>query len=363
MPEYWIRRAIAVVLTPFGLALISAVRLLIISDYNTTTAATIASSGGYVNTLLGTLISIIPVFMPYLALLLIAFRRFMLSAMALVAAALISPTPKPPNGILQVILDYWKLALEWIGSNILPAYLIVIAAVLLLRSTRSPRLGSALTVFHWTWALVTVFVLLPHLVNVYPAPRTASYYASFLRQPWLPAEVITATPNQVYSGYVISNANGWFTVLLLKHRTISYIKASNVTSRAVCQTQQTPSPPLIPLLQAKAAALKECPGIDIQTTAKSSPAVQKTGANRKTHNQRNATCRCRSTGPVREKFPRRFEREVDPDGWYRRSMSRFRPRYSTAHAGPAGTRPVLPAERARPRRRGPAVVLGCGDQE
>jgi hypothetical protein len=232
--------------------------------------------------------------MPYLALLLLAFRRFILSALALMAAALISPTPRPPNGFLQVILNHWGLTLEWIGKHLFPSYLIVIVAVLALGRIRGLRPGSVLTVFHWTWALVAVFILVPHLASIYPAPRTGVYYESFLRQPWLPAEVITATPDQVYSGYVISNSNGWFTVLLLKRRSISYIKASNVTSRTACQTQQTPSPPLIPLLQTKTATLRACPGIDIQTTAKPSPSTRKMGTGQKAQHRRKAVRRCRS---------------------------------------------------------------------
>ena len=55
----------ALLVTPVGLALISAVRLLIISNYNVTTAVTVAESGGYINTFLGSLIPLVPVLMPY----------------------------------------------------------------------------------------------------------------------------------------------------------------------------------------------------------------------------------------------------------------------------------------------------------
>jgi hypothetical protein len=73
--------------------LLSATRLLVISDYNTTTATTVASSGGYINTLLGSIIPLVPVFIPYVALLLLLFQRFILSAIAFVSAAFIAPTP------------------------------------------------------------------------------------------------------------------------------------------------------------------------------------------------------------------------------------------------------------------------------
>jgi hypothetical protein len=86
------RRSIALILSPAGLLLISAGRLIIVANFNTTTAVTIASSGGFVNTLLGTVIPLVPVFMPYLALLLLLFRRFLLSIMTFIFAAFISPT-------------------------------------------------------------------------------------------------------------------------------------------------------------------------------------------------------------------------------------------------------------------------------
>jgi hypothetical protein len=86
------RRSIALILSPVGLLLISAGRLIIVANFNTTTAVTIASSGGFVNTLLGTVIPLVLVFMPYLALLLLLFRRFLLSIMTFVFAAFISPT-------------------------------------------------------------------------------------------------------------------------------------------------------------------------------------------------------------------------------------------------------------------------------
>jgi hypothetical protein len=83
---------IALLLSPAGLLLISATRLLIISDYNPATASAIVSSSGYVNTLLGTIIPLVPIIMPYLALILLFFNRVIIGILALLATALISPT-------------------------------------------------------------------------------------------------------------------------------------------------------------------------------------------------------------------------------------------------------------------------------
>jgi len=62
---------IALVASPIGLLLIAVIRLLTVADYNPATAAGIVSSGGYVDTLLGTIIPLVPIFTPYLALLLL----------------------------------------------------------------------------------------------------------------------------------------------------------------------------------------------------------------------------------------------------------------------------------------------------
>src|SRR5260370_28045296 len=68
---------IAFIVSPVGLLLISVVRLLIVSDYNPVTASAIVSSGGFFDTLLGTIIPLVPIFIPYLALLLLFFNLVM----------------------------------------------------------------------------------------------------------------------------------------------------------------------------------------------------------------------------------------------------------------------------------------------
>jgi hypothetical protein len=102
------RRSIALILSPVGLLLISAARLIIVANFNTTTAVTIASSGGFVNTLLGTIIPLVPIFIPYMALLLLLTRHFLLSIMTFVFAAFISPTSITAAEGLDVAEAYWN---------------------------------------------------------------------------------------------------------------------------------------------------------------------------------------------------------------------------------------------------------------
>lgn len=102
------RRSIALILSPVGLLLIAAARLIIVANFNTTTAVTIASSGGFVNTLLGTVIPLVPLFIPYVALLLLLTRHFLLSIMSFVFAAFISPTSITAAEGLRVAEAYWN---------------------------------------------------------------------------------------------------------------------------------------------------------------------------------------------------------------------------------------------------------------
>jgi hypothetical protein len=120
------RRSIALILSPVGLLLISAGRLIIVANFNTTTAVTIASSGGFVNTLLGTVIPLVPVFMPYLALLLLLFRRFLLSIMTFIFAAFISPTSITAAQGLGVAEAYWNRTVTVFHSDRAIALVILI---------------------------------------------------------------------------------------------------------------------------------------------------------------------------------------------------------------------------------------------
>ena len=94
---------IALLLSPVGLLVLSAVRLLIIANYDAVTALAIASSGGYVDTLLGTALPLIPVFLPYVALLLMLMGRVILAGIAIVAALLVSPMAVGRTAAYQIV--------------------------------------------------------------------------------------------------------------------------------------------------------------------------------------------------------------------------------------------------------------------
>jgi hypothetical protein len=124
-------RWIVLLLSPIGLLLLSAFRLLVISDYNTTTAITIAESGGYVNTLLGSVIPLLPVFIPYLALILLLAEQYTLTIIAFAFTVFISPTPlKLPFTEHLAELDEHALLQVGAGHQMTTIAIFVVAVVL-----------------------------------------------------------------------------------------------------------------------------------------------------------------------------------------------------------------------------------------
>jgi hypothetical protein len=284
MPEYAARRAFRILVTPVGLALISAVRLVIISNYDVTTAVTVAESGGYVNTFLGSLIPLVPVFMPYLALVFLAFRRFILCALAIAATVLISPVVVRPSVVTLGYFDnYWLSTLHSMSGHVQDALSAIAIGILIcgLIMPWGDFRGWVYTLVTTLWACAAVVTLLPYLLIAYPAPGTQSL-ASYLRQPWLTAEQITVDPSKIYQGYVLSSDDQWMTVLLYQSRTIAYFRADSVTARIVCEPPAKPSPsPLVRLVNAKSASLPECRDSDSWAVSQhgASSAATKTRSN------------------------------------------------------------------------------------
>ncbi len=100
---------IALIASPIGLLVVSVIRLLIVADYNPATASAIVSSGGYVDTLLGTIIPLVPIFTPYLALLLLFFNRVIPGLLTLLAAAFMSPVALPRPVAVDLAGHGWYL--------------------------------------------------------------------------------------------------------------------------------------------------------------------------------------------------------------------------------------------------------------
>jgi hypothetical protein len=257
---------IALLLSPAGLLIIAAARLLIISDYNTATASAIVSSSGYVNTLLGTIIPLIPIIMPYLALILLFFNRVIPGILALVATAFISPTAVASRPAIT-----GPAAKDW--NQIVNTHffffigLLVAVAVLMLA-------GVGFNTCMRTIATIVCIALIPTIAHLYPLPFNNGFYAQFVRQPWLPAETLTLSSGQKIVGYSLSDDGTWTEVLLDDTRTIHFYPASDVAGRQVCQIGQVQpmQPPLVTLTSGGTSVSPRTPACQESPAAPSSPA-------------------------------------------------------------------------------------------
>ncbi len=225
---------IALLLSPVGIVLISATRILIIADYSPATASTIVSSGGYVDAVLGTVIPLVPVFMPYLALILLLFNRVVVSLLTFLAAAFVSSTPMTLEGVLSFMRKDVQESLNWVQGHLLITVLLgVPSLVLLLAEVLDRGFYASLK----TAAAFASLALLPLVFAIYPLPlsNANNYYSGLLRQPWLPAVRITLHSGRDVIGYVLSSGDKWVVVLLAESRTVRYLHADNVARQTVCQ--------------------------------------------------------------------------------------------------------------------------------
>jgi len=167
------RRSIALILSPVGVLLISAGRLIIVANFNTTTAVTIGSSGGFVNTLLGTVIPLVPIFVPYLALLLLLFRRFLLSAMTFLFAAFISSTSITLAQGVGLAKADWNRTVAVVDSHQLIAIIIVLAILAALWIYNRSFI-EGLSVVVVMVAALTLLIAIPNLYLVRPLRLASS---------------------------------------------------------------------------------------------------------------------------------------------------------------------------------------------
>jgi hypothetical protein len=98
-------------------------------------------------------------------------------------------------------------------------------------------------------AAIAFVALIPFVIQAYPLPRQNSYYATLLKQPWLPAEVIQSSSGEMVTGYVVADDQGWLTILNANTRLIYRYRDNVIASRRVCQYGNTRvRQPFLPLL-------------------------------------------------------------------------------------------------------------------
>lgn len=289
------------ILSPSVLLFISAVRLLIIANYDPTTASAIASSIGVVGTLLGTLIPIVPALLPFLALSLVILRKPLLLLFAAIGTALVSPAYATPREAWLATMDQFTslahalsshnsglerrtFALSWVHgrtSLIFGAIAVVVIAIdkreKLLRWYRyddshlnydlpekiSKGGVTALAMLVCAAVLDISFgAIFFFTATIYHLPYSANGISVIVRQPWLPAEKVALKSGETVVGYTLNAGDIWYVFLQESNRTIKYFHEDEVVSRTLCQLpgdQRPNRPPLIKLINAPAPIVPRCP--------------------------------------------------------------------------------------------------------
>jgi hypothetical protein len=227
---------LALILSPVGILLLSVARVLIVADYNAATAAAIVTSGGYINALLGSVVPIVPILMPYVALVLLFFKRFLLGIVALVVTALISPAAV--SGAQAYVIAKRDLRLISHSSSIIVwiVELVVIGIVLLIYVILAGP--SALVTSVGT---ISSLALALYVLQIYSFPNIASSYSELIRQPWMPAERITLSSGPPVIGYVLASTDTSLEVLLNSNRSIIFYPNGTVVREQICQVNSAPT--------------------------------------------------------------------------------------------------------------------------
>ena len=217
---------------------------MIVSDYNSNTALAILHSGGYVNTLLGSIIPLVPILMPWIALLLLWLNQMIASLLAFGAALLISPAALTWKDF-QSIAQHDLQAAQGGAWDVVALALAAVAAILL----AFELVGFGIRDSTRSVGLAATVAIVPIMFRLYPLPASDVFYTNLLTQPWLPAETITLTTNQSVTGYVLESDQDWTQVLRADDRIVVQYHTSEVSSRTMCQIAVVASErPLFPLI-------------------------------------------------------------------------------------------------------------------
>jgi hypothetical protein len=298
------RVAKTLVASPIIVLIATGVRLLVISDYNTTTASTIVAEKGAAGTLLGTVIPLIPTTLPFITLLLLAFRRWLGFGLAIAATAFVSPayatieearqasaarmrTTAPliqqTATWVKVHASHFSMSGTW--RNRVSIY--HVASRGLLHAAHDPhwqavgfgifgfllasrgrlhgrfriRFRLRLKLLLRPWLVGFACFLAMAFVNVmYHIPHDLRSLDQAMRRPWIPAESITLKNGDRKVGYTLSIKDGWYVWLDEKSRSIEYLKPDDVQARQVCSVDQTglPAAPIIRIPGAEPVLVASC---------------------------------------------------------------------------------------------------------
>lgn len=266
------------ILTPSLALVAAAVRLLIVSNYQTTTAVAVAANSGAVSTLLGTLIPVVQLFLPVSVVVMLVASLFTLSAerayvrkrlwllsiAALAGTLLITPASESWADIYNELRSIVVVGTSYSWIFWLLAILVgVIAIVSAIVNGEAVHVffGLMATVFiAFVILVLAAIVSLSILMNyAFPMEPRFSALPTRARAMWLPAEEIKVrSSNEPIVGYVVGTNVGWMTILTDAKRTIVVVRADQVESRNVCRIGEASSMPLVPLPGAEVPQIAVC---------------------------------------------------------------------------------------------------------
>lgn len=266
-----------VALIPPALVLvIAAIRLLIVCNYQSSSAVAVAASSGAVSTLIGTLIPVVQSFLPISAVLLIVFCLFwrgqrvklaFLATACIFASLLVSPTNVTWDEIGKELLligawisNHWSVILWPVGIIVVLTILILALVSTFSNEAIDPLdLGVALSFLGFIAGTLTIVIIsLVIVMNfTFPFQQPLSSIPERARDMWLPAEEI-ATLEGVTVGYVLGTSDGWVTILKEDDRTVIVVRSDHVSSRSVCRIGPPSGLPLVALPGATVSNIREC---------------------------------------------------------------------------------------------------------
>jgi hypothetical protein len=257
------RGLMALALSPIVVLLASGSRLIIIGNYDTTTATTMAASGGLGQTILGTVVPLLPAFLPAALIFLAIFRQWGLLLFAAAATALLSPAyisaregwqrayPQFRSAVAHAGHRQWHAL--WQDSRLL-VWCAVLGAEFVLwdrfQEGKAAEVAAAPIDAIIVGAICALALLFIQQVYHISTELNLDTISETLRRPWLPAEKIDLKSGEIRVGYILTTDKEWHTVLDDSKRTISYIRVGDVANRTVCRAG-TPPPKLPPLVHLK----------------------------------------------------------------------------------------------------------------
>lgn len=295
MLHRFMRTLIVIVFSPIVILFATPVRLLVISDYDPTTATTIVASGGVTQTVVGTLTTLLPTYFPVIAVLLIVgvcfdliqlrlfVSKWIMLGLVVCGVLLVTPVHGRLSDVSRALAGErtaaWRFShLGAVGAWFWPA--VVVGAVVVIGSAiwvnARFKLGFGVGDFFAAAGILLLafcrlvmvplvaaflFVISITFVGVmYPMPYHPADLSLALRRPWLPSEKIVLRSGSVKVGYTLAVKDGWQVILGERTRTIEYVKSDDVVTRQVCRLgPATSERPFIDLLRTPAGTVPACP--------------------------------------------------------------------------------------------------------